>query len=69
MMSRLVREVRAKAMMSSINRTDKLDARGMNHLQRSGPLPTMRTLAATLAKSGSVLWWVRILPGRIYRKA
>ena len=31
----------AKLMMGSVNKTDKLDARGMNRLQRTGTLPTV----------------------------
>jgi len=38
---RLVNARRAKLMSGSINKTDKLDARGINRLQRSGTLPTV----------------------------
>jgi transposase len=38
---RLVNARRAKWMLSSGNKTDKLDARGLNRLQRSGTLPTV----------------------------
>lgn len=31
----------AKLMMGSVNKSDKLDAKGMNHLQRNGTLPTV----------------------------
>jgi len=31
----------AKMMMGNVNKSDKLDAKGMNHLQRSGTLPTV----------------------------
>lgn len=41
MVPRLVNARRAKLMSGSINKTDKLDARGMNRLQRSGTLPTV----------------------------
>ena len=38
---RLVHARKAKLMMGEINKTDKLDARGLNRLQRSGTLPTV----------------------------
>jgi len=41
MVPQLVNARRAKAMSGSINKTDKLDARGINRLQRSGTLPTV----------------------------
>ncbi|MFC2077512.1 IS110 family transposase [Candidatus Bipolaricaulota bacterium] len=41
MVPRLVNAGRAKLMSGSINKTDKLDARGINRLQRSGTLPTV----------------------------
>jgi len=41
MVPRLVNARRAKVMSGSINKTDKLDARGLNRLQRSGTLPTV----------------------------
>ena len=41
MVPRLVNARRAKLMSGSINKTDKLDARGLNRLQRSGTLPTV----------------------------
>jgi len=41
MVPRLVNARRAKLMSGSINKTDKLDARGINSLQRSGTLPTV----------------------------
>jgi hypothetical protein len=31
----------AKLMMGSVNKSDKLDAKGMNRLQRTGALPTV----------------------------
>jgi len=41
MVPRLVNARRAKLMNGSLNKTDKLDARGINRLQRSGTLPTV----------------------------
>lgn len=41
MVPRLVHAGRAKGMMGSVNKTDKLDVRRMNRLQRSGTLPTV----------------------------
>jgi len=38
---RLVHARKAKLMMGEINKTDKLDARGLNRLQRNGTLPTV----------------------------
>jgi transposase len=38
---RLVHARKAKLMMGMINKTDKLDARGLNRLQRTGTLPTV----------------------------
>ena len=38
---KLVHARKAKLMMGEINKTDKLDARGLNHLQRTGTLPTV----------------------------
>lgn len=38
---KLVHAHKAKLMLGSINKTDKLDARGMNKLQRVGTLPTV----------------------------
>jgi transposase len=37
----LVHPRKAKLMMGLINKTDKLDARGLNRLQRNGTLPTV----------------------------
>lgn len=37
----LVNARRAKLMMGSVNKSDKLDAKGMNQLQRTGTLPTV----------------------------
>lgn len=41
MIPQLVHARKAKLMMGSINKTDKLDARGLNLLQRNGTLPTV----------------------------
>src|SRR6185436_19666597 len=41
MTPRLVHARKAKLMMGSINKTDKLDAKGLNLLQRAGTLPTV----------------------------
>ena len=38
---KLVHARKAKLMMGEINKTDKLDARGLNRLQRAGTLPTV----------------------------
>jgi transposase len=38
---RLVHPRKAKLMMGQINKTDRLDAHGMNRLQRNGTLPTV----------------------------
>jgi transposase len=41
MVPRLVHARKAKLLLGSINKTDKLDARGLNRLQRVGVLPTV----------------------------
>jgi len=41
MLPRLVHARKAKLMLGSINKTDKLDVRGLNKLQRTGTLPTV----------------------------
>lgn len=41
MQPKLVHARKAKLMLGSINKTDKLDARGLNLLQRTGTLPTV----------------------------
>jgi transposase len=38
---RLVHAHKAKQMLGSVNKTDRLDARGLNRLQRTGTLPTV----------------------------
>jgi transposase len=40
-MPRLVHARKAKLMLGMINKTDKLDARGLNRLQQAGTLPTV----------------------------
>ena len=44
----LVHARRAKMMLATVNKTDRLDARGMNRLQRTGTLPTMWIPSADL---------------------
>jgi transposase len=41
MMPRLVHPRKAKLMIGMINKTDRLDVRGLNRLQRTGTLPTV----------------------------
>ncbi len=41
MMPQLVHARKAKLMMGMLNKTDRLDARGLNRLQRTGTLPTV----------------------------
>lgn len=41
MVPRLVHARKAKVMMGQVNKTDKLDAQGLNRLQRTGTLPTV----------------------------
>lgn len=41
MVARLVHARKAKLMMGMVNKTDKLDARGLNQLQRNGVLPVV----------------------------
>jgi transposase len=41
MLPRLVHARKAKLMLAMVNKTDKLGARGLNRLQRSGTLPTV----------------------------
>jgi transposase len=41
MVPKLVHARKAKLMMGCINKTDKLDVRGLNRLQRAGTLPTV----------------------------
>lgn len=41
MKPQLVHARKAKLMMGNVNKTDKLDARGLNRLQRTGVLPTV----------------------------
>jgi transposase len=48
MIPKLVHARHAKMMLASVNKTDRLDARGMNRLQRSGTLPTVWIPSAEL---------------------
>lgn len=41
MVPQLVHARKAKVMMGNVNKTDKLDAQGLNRLQRNGTLPTV----------------------------
>jgi transposase len=41
MVPHLVHARKAKVMMGNVNKTDKLDAQGLNRLQRNGTLPTV----------------------------
>ena len=41
MIPRLVHSRKAKLMLAMVNKTDRLDARGLNRLQRTGTLPTV----------------------------
>ena len=41
MVPKLVHSRKAKLMMAMVNKTDRLDARGLNRLQRTGTLPTV----------------------------
>jgi len=41
MIPKLVHARKAKMMFAMVNKTDKLDARGLNRLQRTGTLPTV----------------------------
>jgi transposase len=41
MIPKLVHSRKAKMMLAMVNKTDKLDARGLNRLQRTGTLPTV----------------------------
>ena len=50
---KLVHARKAKLMMGQINKTDKLDARGLNTLQRNGTLPTVWIPPANCVTSAS----------------
>ena len=41
MLPKLVHSRKAKMMMAMVNKTDRLDVRGLNRLQRTGTLPTV----------------------------
>ena len=57
---KLVHARKAKLMMGAINKTDKLDVRGLNQLQRNGTLPTVwippRASCATSATFRARAW-------------
>ncbi len=54
MVPRLVHARKAKLMMGMLNKTDRLDVRGLNRLQRTGTLPVVWTpRPARCAISGS----------------
>jgi len=44
MVPRLVNARKAKMMLASLKKTDRLDAKGLNTLQRARTLPTVRSL-------------------------
>ena len=48
MVPKLVYSRKAKLMLAMVNKTDKLDARGLNRLQRTGNLPTVWILSGEL---------------------
>ena len=48
MVPQLVHARRAKMMLASVNKTDKLDCHGLNRLQRTGTLPTVWIPPATI---------------------
>lgn len=48
MVPKLVHARKAKVMMGMVNKTDKLDAQGLNRLQRTGTLPTVWIPSADL---------------------
>jgi transposase len=48
MVPQLVHARKAKMMMGNVNKTDKLDAQGLNRLQRNGTLPTVWIPSAEL---------------------
>ena len=48
MRPRLVHALKAKLMIGSVNKTDRLDARGLNRLQRAGTLPEVWIPSATV---------------------
>ena len=50
---RLVHAGKAKLMLGMVNKTDKLDARGLNKLQRIGTLPVVWIPPASCGTSGS----------------
>ena len=50
MVPQLVHARRAKMMLASVNKTDKLDCHGLNRLQRTGTLPTVWIPPATIRR-------------------
>ena len=48
MIPKLVHSRKAKLMLAMVNKTDNLDVRGLNHLQRTGTLPTVWILPGEL---------------------
>jgi hypothetical protein len=50
----LVHPLKAKLMMGLTNKTDKLDAQGLNRLQRNGTLPTVWIPPGAAARSAGV---------------
>jgi len=50
---KLVHARKAKLMMGEINKTDRLDARGLNRLQRNGTLPTVWIRPASCGTSAT----------------
>src|SRR5437016_313985 len=69
---KLVHARKAKLMMGAINKTDKLDVRGLNQLQRNGTLPTVwipddgrtSTRTSRSPKGGRPRYWPRASPHR-----
>src|SRR6516225_11984184 len=55
MVPHLVHPRKAKLMLGMINKTDKLDARGLNRLQRTGTLPTVWIPPATIRDQRDLL--------------
>lgn len=61
----LVHAHKAKLMLGLVNKTDRLDVRGLNQLQRAGTLPTVRhsapiPLDRTPARSCPLAGWCRM---------
>ncbi len=58
---RLVHARKAKLMMGMINKTDRLDARGLNRLQRTGTLPTVWIPPGELRDQRELPWTRMVL--------